>query len=159
MVRKLIADARFDLSDDAPFSPGKSLGQALLDPTELYVTAVLKAHRQGLIKGAAHITGGGLLENIPRILPEGVAASIDLDRIDPPAVFYWLQKIGHLKVNDMLRTFNCGVGMVLVCQAGDENALSDLLSDDGIFSLGHVIANTGEAVQVTGALKMESEVG
>ena len=99
----------------APFQPGCSLGAALLTPTRIYVKGVLKAMRDTrAIKGLAHITGGGLTENLPRVLPAAVAAHIDLEAWQMPAVFGWLQDAGKLDDAEMLRTFNCGIGMVAV---------------------------------------------
>ena len=98
----------------APFAPGKSLGEALLTPTRLYVRPLLALHRAGLLKAAAHITGGGLPGNLPRVLPEGVAATIDARARPLPPVFPWLARTGGVSGAEMLRVFNCGIGMVAV---------------------------------------------
>ena len=110
-----------DWSDPAPFAPEKSLGAALLTPTRIYVRSCLAAIREtGAVKALAHITGGGLVENIPRVLPAHLAAEIDLTRIDVPPVFRWLAR--PVAQQEMLRTFNCGVGMILVvdCECRDQ---------------------------------------
>jgi phosphoribosylformylglycinamidine cyclo-ligase len=113
LVRKLVAD--FDLAYDqpAPFDGQKSLGEALLTPTRLYIKSCLPLLRSGEIKGMAHITGGGLLENVPRCLPKDLCATIDVDRWPLPPVFRWLQEAGHITPYELGRTFNCGLGMVL----------------------------------------------
>ena len=99
---------------------GRSLAEALLAPTRIYVRPLLAAIREtGAIKALAHITGGGFPENIPRVLPEGVAVEIDLSRIAVPPVFGWLARTGGVETGEMLRTFNCGVGMVVVVAAGN----------------------------------------
>ncbi|MEL6373290.1 MAG: phosphoribosylformylglycinamidine cyclo-ligase [Pseudomonadota bacterium] len=118
LVRKLISDARLPLEGAAPFDATQQLGAALLIPTRLYVRPLLEAMRAtGAVKGAAHITGGGLSENVPRMLGQGLRATIDLSTWRLPAVFGWLQRLGHLSDAEMLRTFNCGLGMVLAVPA------------------------------------------
>jgi len=115
LVRQLVAAAGTPWDAPAPFQPGCSLGAALLTPTRIYVKGVLKAMRDTrAIKGLAHITGGGLTENLPRVLPAAVAAHVDLTAWQMPAVFGWLKDAGKLDAGEMLRTFNCGIGMVAV---------------------------------------------
>ena len=115
LVRRLVAAAGAPWEAPAPFAPATSLGAALLTPTRIYVKGVLQAIRATrAIKGLAHITGGGLSENLPRILPAGVAAHVDLGSWQMPAVFAWLKGAGKLEDSEMLRTFNCGIGMVAV---------------------------------------------
>jgi phosphoribosylformylglycinamidine cyclo-ligase len=115
LVRRLVAAAGTPWEAPAPFAPATSLGAALLTPTRIYVKGVLEAIRATrAIKGLAHITGGGLSENVPRILPAGVAAHVDLGSWQMPAVFAWLKDAGKLDDGEMLRTFNCGIGMVAV---------------------------------------------
>ena len=114
LVRKIVADDRLALADPAPFEPGRSLGEALLTPTRIYVAPLLKAIRTtGAVKALAHITGGGITDNLPRVIPDAVAARIDLGRLRPPPVFGWLARHG-IDEAEMLRTYNCGVGMVVV---------------------------------------------
>jgi phosphoribosylformylglycinamidine cyclo-ligase len=123
LVRRLVADAGLAWDAPAPFEAGRSLGEALLEPTRIYVKPVLKAIRDtGAVKALAHITGGGLSENVPRVLPDGVAAHIDLGAWKAPAVFGWLMQAGALGEAEMLRTFNCGIGLVAVVagEGGDE---------------------------------------
>lgn len=115
LVRRLVAEASLGWDVPAPFAPQAPLGAALLTPTRIYVKPVLQAIRATRgIKALAHITGGGLSENLPRVLPEGMAAHVDLGAWKAPAVFGWLMRAGKLDDAEMLRTFNCGLGMVAV---------------------------------------------
>lgn len=132
LVRKVIELSKLSLDDPAPFSPEQSLGRALLTPTRIYVKPLLKALNEvGHIKALAHITGGGLLENIPRVLKQGLSAQIDLAKLSPPPVFGWLQRTGNIEQTEMLRTFNCGVGMVVIVSSGQADAVIDNLSASG----------------------------
>ncbi len=118
LVRRIVENSGLSWSDPAPFGSGTDLGTALLTPTRIYVRPVLDALRAGLpVKALAHITGGGMMENLPRILPDGLGAEINLDTIPVPAVFGWLAAQGRIAEPEMLRTFNCGIGMVLVVDA------------------------------------------
>jgi len=117
LVRRLVAEAKLNWDGPAPFLPGQSLAEALLVPTRIYVRPVLGAMREtGGIKGLAHITGGGLSENLPRILPAGLAAHVDLAAWRAPAVFGWLRSTGNLDDEEILRTFNCGMGLVVIAE-------------------------------------------
>ncbi|MBO1323842.1 phosphoribosylformylglycinamidine cyclo-ligase [Acetobacter sp. TBRC 12305] len=128
LVRRIVADAHLAWTDPAAFAPGQTLGEAFLTPTRLYVQSVLALHRAGLLHGAAHITGGGLPGNLPRVLPEGLDAVIDQPWPVAP-VFKWLARTGNVDDEEMLRVFNCGIGMVLVTPEPDQ-AL-DLLREMG----------------------------
>lgn len=150
LVRRILERASLRWSDPAPFAPGLTLGQALMQPTALYVRPLLALARAGLLRAAAHITGGGLPGNLPRVLPEGCVAVIDHAWPMPP-VFSWLAKIGEVAPEEMLRVFNCGIGMVLVVRPGDEAAACDLLAESGVqpVKLGALVAAAGPAtVQV-----------
>ncbi len=121
LVRRLVAGEKLSWGDAAPWDKAATVGQALLTPTRIYVKPVLDAIRAtggsgaaGAVKGLSHITGGGLSENIPRVMPDGLAAHIDLSKIAVPPVFGWLAKAGRLDAEEMLRTFNCGIGMVVI---------------------------------------------
>jgi phosphoribosylformylglycinamidine cyclo-ligase len=115
LVRRLVAEEGLAWDAPAPFDAARTLAEALLEPTRIYVRPVLQAVREtGGIKALAHITGGGLSENLPRVLPDGLAAHIDLSAWNVPAVFGWLRRAGSLDDAEMLRTFNCGIGMVAV---------------------------------------------
>ena len=143
--------ARLSWGDDAPFADG-TLGAALLVPTRLYVLPVLAAIRAGGVRGLAHITGGGLTENLPRVLPEGLGAQIDLGAWTLPPVFRWLAETGGMAQSELLKTFNAGIGMVLVVAADQADALTALLSEAGetVHRLGTVSDSDG--VSYTGAL-------
>ena len=128
LVRRLVAEERLAWDASAPFDSARTLAEALLEPTRIYVKPVLKAVREtGAVKALAHITGGGLSENVPRVLPDGIAAHIDLGSWQAPAVFGWLKAASKLDAAEMLRTFNCGVGLVLVvAREGAEAAMRAL---------------------------------
>src|SRR5690606_12546864 len=141
----------------APFAQGQTLGEALLTPTKIYVKPVLAALRAGLgIKALAHITGGGFQENIPRVLPKHLAASVDLDRLTPPKVVGWLARQGGIETREMLRTFNCGVGMLVAVETGDAESLVALLKDHGETGtiVGTLTERTGDAVEFSGSLAL-----
>ena len=143
LVRKIVELSGLAWDAPAPFAEGVSLGAALLTPTRIYVKPLLKTIREtGAIKALAHITGGGFPENIPRVLPKHLAAEIDLASIKPPAVFSWLSKTGGVARNEMLRTFNCGVGMIVVVAAADAARVADALAAEGetVFTLGRMVA-------------------
>src|SRR3954452_18157159 len=113
LVRRIIEEQQWDLDKTFP-SLGKSLGEALLEPTIIYVRQLLPLVQEGQIKGLAHITGGGLLENIPRVLPEGCHGIIGVSRWEQPAIFKLLQQGGRIAPEEMARTFNCGIGMAVI---------------------------------------------
>lgn len=132
LVRKIVERSGLGWADPAPFADGKSLGEALLTPTRIYVKPLLAAIRKtGALKALAHITGGGFPENIPRVLPKHLAAEIDLQAINPPAVFSWLAKVGGVAEHEMLRTFNCGIGMIVVTAADKADTVIAALTAEG----------------------------
>ena len=115
LARKVVEKTGLPWAAPAPFLPERSLGNAILTPTRIYVNACITAIRETkAVKGMAHITGGGFPDNIPRILPKGLGARIDLTQITVPPVFQWLAREGNIAQNEMLRTFNCGIGMTVV---------------------------------------------
>jgi phosphoribosylformylglycinamidine cyclo-ligase len=142
LVRKIVETLGLGFDAPAPFDPEQSLGAALLTPTRIYVKACLAAHRAGHLKALAHITGGGLPENLPRVLPPEVAVEIDGVNWPVPPVFPWLARAGGTALDDMLRTFNCGLGMVAVVAPEDEAAAREILTDHGetVTRIGHVVA-------------------
>ncbi len=142
LVRRIVVAAGLALVDPAPFDPSRSLGEALLDPTRIYVRSLLALHRAGLLKAAAHITGGGLPGNLPRVLPEGVAAVVDAAAWPVPPVFAWLAAAGDVAAQEMLRVFNCGIGMVCVVSADRAEAAAALLRAEGeaVHRIGHLRA-------------------
>lgn len=152
LVRKLVEVSGLGWDADCPWGDG-SLGAALLAPTRLYVKQALAAVRSGGVHALAHITGGGLTENLPRVLPEGLGAEIDLDAWDLPGVFGWLMQTGGMAEAEMLKTFNCGVGMVLAVAGDRADALAAELAEAGetVYRLGRVAEGAG--VRYTGALR------
>jgi phosphoribosylformylglycinamidine cyclo-ligase len=148
LVRRILRDRELDLPDPAPFAPGESLASALLVPTRIYVRSLLSLlGHTDVVKGIAHITGGGLIDNLPRVLPEGVVARIDASSWRAPPVFLWLYEAGRLRPEEMLRTFNCGIGMVLVVVADYADATITWLSERGetVSYLGELIPGDGPA--------------
>ncbi|WP_425091026.1 phosphoribosylformylglycinamidine cyclo-ligase [Tropicimonas sp. S265A] len=152
LVRKIVEMTGLGWDAPAPFAPEITLGAALLAPTRLYVKQALAAVRAGGVHGLAHITGGGLTENLPRVLPDGLGAEIDLGAWTLPPVFSWLGAAGGLAQDEMLKTFNSGIGMVLVVDPSRADALAQLLTEAGetVSRLGEVTA--GEGVRYSGAL-------
>jgi len=143
LVRKIVELSGLAWDAPAPFAEGATLGAALLTPTRIYVKPLLKAIREtGALKALAHITGGGFPENIPRVLPKHLAAEIDLASITVPSVFSWLAKTGGVAQNEMLRTFNCGIGMIVVVSAEQADAVTSVLEAEGerVARLGRMVA-------------------
>lgn len=151
LVRRIVELSGLSWDDDAPFSDG-TLGEALLAPTRLYVKPTLAAVKAGGVHAMAHITGGGLTENLPRVLPQGLGAAVDLGSWSLPPVFQWLAEVGGIDEGEMLKTFNAGVGMVLVVAEGRAESLSELLAEAGetVVPLGQITASAG--VSYTGKL-------
>ncbi|MFN6956764.1 MAG: phosphoribosylformylglycinamidine cyclo-ligase [Acetobacteraceae bacterium] len=147
LVRRILERAGAGLGAPAPFVPGRSLGEALLEPTRIYVKPLLALHRAGLLKAAAHITGGGLPGNLPRVLPAGTVAVLDARAWTPPPVFAWLARTGGVAPEEMLRVFNCGIGMALVVAARDAEAAAALLAEHGeaVCRIGHLESGEGAA--------------
>jgi phosphoribosylformylglycinamidine cyclo-ligase len=128
LVRKIVKASEVAYADPAPFSPHETLGETLMTPTRIYVGPILALHRAGLLKAAAHITGGGLIGNLPRVLPDGTVAALNATWPVPP-VFRWLASIGGVSAHEMLKVFNCGIGMALVVT--DPDAAIALLEAQG----------------------------
>jgi phosphoribosylformylglycinamidine cyclo-ligase len=143
-VRRVVELSGLGWDAASPFSDG-TLGQALLTPTRLYVKQALAAVRAGGVHGLAHITGGGLTENPPRVLPEGLACEIDLASWDLPPVFRWLATTANMSESELLKTFNCGIGMILVVAEDRAAALTDLLAQEGetVTRLGRIVEGQG----------------
>lgn len=151
LVRRIVDLSGLGWADDAPFADG-SLGEVLLTPTRLYVQPALAAVRAGGVHALAHITGGGLTENLPRVLPDDLGADIDLGSWSLPPVFGWLVQTGGMAQAELLKTFNAGIGMVLVVDAARAEALAALLSEAGetVHRIGTVTEAAG--IRYTGAL-------
>ena len=141
LVRKVVADLGLDYAARAPFAESATLAEALLAPTRIYVRSCLAAIEAGGVKALAHITGGGLVENLPRVLPEGMAAEIDAGSWPVPAVFTWLARAGGVPAAELIRTFNCGIGMAMVAAPERADDLSRLLSETGetVYRIGRIV--------------------
>lgn len=153
LVRRIVDLSGLGWDAPAPFeSPETTLGAALLAPTRLYVRAALAAIRAGGVQGLAHITGGGLTENLPRVLPKDLGAEIDLSTWTLPPVFRWLVDAGGIETPELLKTFNAGIGMVLVAAPEQADALTAVLEAEGetVHRIGKVVAGPG--VRYSGAL-------
>jgi phosphoribosylformylglycinamidine cyclo-ligase len=148
LIRKILDFSGADLTQDCD---GQSLAEALIAPTRIYVKNLLTLTNQMPVLAMAHITGGGLLENIPRVLPPQCAANIDRSSWSMPAVFNWLQSAGNVVTDEMFRTFNCGVGMVVVVEQNDNDACLQLLGDLGeqAWEIGEIVEkNNGPSVSL-----------
>ena len=145
LVRRIVESGNAGWNAPAPFAAGQTLGEAAMAPTRIYVKSVLALHRAGLLQAAAHITGGGLPGNLPRVLPEGTRAVIDAGAWPLPPVFAWLARAGGVTADEMLRVFNCGIGMVVVVREPD--AARALLEQHGetVFHVGRIEAGEGPA--------------
>lgn len=151
LVRRIVEASGLAWSDACPWGAG-TLGEALLTPTRLYVRAALAAIEAGGVHGFAHITGGGLTENLPRVLPDGLGAHVDLDAWELPSVFKWLATSGGMDPAEMLKTFNAGVGMVVVVAPDAVDDATNALKEQGqtVIPLGKI--TSGQGVTYSGAL-------
>ena len=131
LVRRIVERSGLAWDASAPFEPGVSLGAALMAPTRIYVKAILPLIKAGLIEGGAHITGGGLIENPPRAIAQGLEPQFDWDAWPLPPVFAWLQQVGGVSDHELRRTFNCGVGFVLIVKPRHAGAVLESLLDAG----------------------------
>jgi len=140
LVRRIIQQNGWNLDETLPGQGGRSLGELLLEPTRIYVRSLLPLVQQGRVKGLAHITGGGLLENIPRVLPEGCHAVVDAGRWNLPSMFSMLQQGGSIVPEEMARTFNCGIGMAVIVASDQADGVSAALTSAGetIFEVGRI---------------------
>jgi len=158
LVRRIVERSGRAWDAPAPFAPGKTLAQALLAPTRIYVKPLLAALKQTQnILAFAHVTGGGFPDNLPRVVPKGLGVSLDLSAIAPPPVFSWLAREGGVSESEMLRTFNCGVGMAVFARA---NAVDEVIAalqavGETPVRIGEIVATEGEARVVTrGTLRL-----
>jgi phosphoribosylaminoimidazole synthetase len=142
LIRRIVERSGLGWDAPAPFAPGQSLAEALLTPTRIYIKSVLPVIKAGLVKGCAHITGGGLIENPPRAIAKGLAPRFDWAAWPLPAVFDWLQREGGLSDHELRRTFNCGVGLVLIIAPDEaEQVLAGLLeAGEDAFACGELVA-------------------
>jgi phosphoribosylformylglycinamidine cyclo-ligase len=140
LVRRVVAESGLGWDAPAPFAPARALGEALLTPTRIYVASCLAAIRETrAVKALAHITGGGFPDNIPRVLPEGLGVRIDLSRVPVLPVFKWLARTGGIAEPEMLRTFNCGIGMIALAARAEADTVADAFS-----RAGETVAQIGE---------------
>ena len=145
LVRKIIAAKGFSFDDKAPFDEKRLFADILLTPTRIYVKSLKAAALKGRIKGLAHITGGGLLENIPRVLPDTFGVTLNARGWDIPPIFKWLAKEGNVEAIEMTRTFNCGIGMIVIVAKEDKKSVTETLENEGekVFSIGRVEKRQG----------------
>jgi phosphoribosylformylglycinamidine cyclo-ligase len=151
LVRKIVQQAKLPWNAPAPFDPARELGAALIEPTRIYVKSCLAALRETkAIKAFAHITGGGFPDNIPRVLPKDLGVTLDLAQVPVPRVFRWLAAAGEVAEAEMLRTFNCGIGMVAIVAPGKADAVTALLAREGetVVRLGEVVVPAQAAARV-----------
>ncbi len=149
LVREIVKRNGLKFDKPAPFNTKRLLGDVLLEPTRIYVKSCLKAIKTGGVKALAHITGGGLTENVPRVLPEGLGVDLYARAWDLPVVFSWLAKSGKIAPSEMLRTFNCGIGMIIIASPNQAPGLQKLLHQQGetIIPIGKVVSRSqGETV-------------
>ncbi len=151
LVRKLVEISGLTWDDAAPFAEG-ALGDALLTPTRLYVKPALSAIKTGGVHALCHVTGGGLTENLPRVLPKGMGAQIDLATWELPGVFAWMAEQGGIAQSEMLKTFNCGIGMILVVDADKAETVAAELTKAGETVTGLGTVTEADGVQYTGSL-------
>jgi phosphoribosylformylglycinamidine cyclo-ligase len=141
LIRKLIERSGVDMDSDADgLFDGRPMRDIVMAPTRIYVKSLLKLMQAMPVKGMAHITGGGLTENIPRVLPEGLTAELDKNSWQLPRLFQWLQAQGNIADEEMYRTFNCGIGMVVIMAAENAETAASILSAEGeqVFSIGRI---------------------
>lgn len=151
LVRKVVSRAGLDWNDPSPFESGRTVAESFLTPTRMYVKPCLAAIKVGGVKALAHITGGGLVENLPRVLPKGIGADIDAAAWAGLPVFAWLKQAGNIATAEMFRAFNAGIGMVVVCSANDAETVQRALHDTGetVQRIGHLVErSSGEPVKI-----------
>jgi phosphoribosylformylglycinamidine cyclo-ligase len=147
LVRKIVEQSGLGWTEPCPFESRKSMGEALLTPTRIYVKSVLAAVKSGGVKALAHITGGGLVDNVPRVLPDTLQADIDGGSWKLPTAFGWLMKTGGVPLDDMIRTFNCGIGMIAVVAPDAETRITQVLKDHGetVHRIGGIVQRAADA--------------
>ena len=158
LARKVVERSGLSWDAPAPFDPSRSLGEAMIVPTRLYVKSCLAAIRKtGAVKALAHITGGGFPDNIPRALPKTLGVHLDLSKVNVLPVFKWMAQTGDIAEQEMLRTFNCGIGMIAIVAPSEAEAVMATLAEHGesVVQLGEVVAAQGEErVSYSGTLDL-----
>lgn len=152
LIRKIVTRSNLSYEEPAPWDPSTSAGLSLLTPTRIYVLPLLDVIKKRLLKGLSHITGGGLTENIPRMLPNHLAAEVDVSKWELPAVFKWLKQEGNVSAAEMGRTFNTGVGMVAVVSKGNvDSVIKDLeAAGEKVYTVGQLVKRDGEGCVLKG---------
>ena len=150
LVRKLVDHAGLSYNDACPWNKDQTLGEALLVPTQIYVEALKEVLMQNLCKALCHITGGGLTENLPRILPDSLSCQIDLGAYALPPAFAWAQKTANISDDEMLKTFNCGIGMVMIVSEADADRFKEMVPS--AFEIGVLNGRDKDAVSYKGSL-------
>ena len=150
LVRRIVSDLGLAYDAPAPFAPEITLGETLLTATRIYVKPVLAAIQAGGVHALCHVTGGGFPENLPRVLPDGLAAQLDAGAWRVPPVFAWLAREGGVERREMLQTFNCGIGMILISSPKRADALSDLLTQAGetVYEIGKITQGDSPTARV-----------
>lgn len=140
LVRHIVEKNGFNYDKPAPFNTEKTLGEELLTPTKIYIKSCLAAVKTNKVKALAHITGGGFTENIPKVLPKEMAANIDCSAWQVPSIFKWLAKTGDVTATEMLKTFNCGIGMILVVETQHADEVKEILQESGetVYKVGFI---------------------
>lgn len=151
LVRKIIDSTDFEYTDAAPWNPSRTIGEEVLIPTRIYVKQLLPSIKENLILGLSHVTGGGLVENVPRALPKHLAASIDLKTWEVPEIFKWLGKTGGVPIKDILKTLNLGVGMVVIVKPENVEQVTKNLQAAGetVYNIGKLVGRKGDEAQCT----------
>ena len=152
LVRRILERKHLALSDSAPWNSDTNVGHSLLEPTRIYVVPLLQVVKRDLVKGMAHITGGGLVENVPRMLPDHLTAEIDVSSWKRPTVFDWLQEAGSVSHEEMGKTFNNGIGMVLIVSEISSGEVKKMLEEQGetVFKIGELVDRTKEGCVLKG---------
>ncbi|MGY8986654.1 MAG: phosphoribosylformylglycinamidine cyclo-ligase [Sphingomonadales bacterium] len=153
LVRKILEENSISYSEKIPFDKNLKVGEALLAPTKIYVKSTLKCIKGGLIKGLSHITGGGLIDNIPRVLPKNTVAIIDADKIELLPIFKWLAGLGNIKPREMVRTFNCGIGMAVIISPKNVKKVTQILEREGetVSRIGKIESRFGKTTTIVKA--------
>ena len=143
LVRYVLDNNKISFSDKSPLNEGKTVGEELLTPTRIYIKSCLAAYKAGYVKAFSHITGGGLLENIPRVLDKNIAARIDSTKWELPEIFKWVQDLGNIETSEMHRTFNCGIGMVAIVAKENADNFIKTINENGdeAFAIGDIVTN------------------
>lgn len=148
LVRRLLSDNNVDLSAPFPNGDGKSIGEVILAPTKIYVKSLLKGLEIGVVKAMSHITGGGLLENIPRTMPNDTVAELDASSWDLHPIYPWLQDLGNMEMTELARTFNCGIGMAVIVPADRADEALALFKTEGevAYRIGEIVSGSGKPI-------------